>query len=438
MGANSGIFSQVGADAVGNVGQGNAGEIDLTTANLSLTEGGVVTNSTFGLGDGGVITIDASDTILVEGANSGIFSQVGADAVGNIGQGNAGKIDIITANLSLTEGGVVTNSTSGQGNAGAITIDASDTISVDGENQSGFVTGIFSQVLEDGEGSAGEINITTNNLSLTNDARISVQSLEQGNAGDLEIIANSLDLENGASLLASTPMDTGGNITLQIDDTITLSNNSLISAQAFNQANGGNIEIDTNFIVAFPSRTPENGNDLIANAQQGNGGDINITAESLFGIEERTASDGNGTNDIDASSEFGLDGNINISTPDLNTIQTDLQAPNNPLESEQTVAQACQSDRSSGQVSSLTIQGKGGIPPEPTEPIDSGIILVNGKTTTPQPKIQSLDIKPIKTSIGDILPAQGVIKTEDGQIILTAYSTDKIPTRTPDVSPNCS
>ncbi len=70
-------------------------------------------------------------------------------------------------------------------------------------------------------------------------------------------------------------------------------------------------------------------------------------------------------------------------TLDINRIQTDLELPNNLVESEQTVAQACRSDRISGQVSGLTIQGKGGIPPQPIEPIDSGVILVQGKTSTP-------------------------------------------------------
>ena len=128
------------------------------------------------------------------------------------------------------------------------------------------------------------------------------------------------------------------------------------------------------------------------------------------------------------------------------TIQNGDRAGNNLFHSfqdfsVQTVAQACQSDRLAGKISNFTLEGRGGIPPQPIEPIDLDTILVNGKTTTPQPpvqsQVQSLDIKPIKTSIGDILPAKGVIKTEDGQIILTAYSTDKIPTRTPDVSPNC-
>ncbi len=47
------------------------------------------------------------------------------------------------------------------------------------------------------------------------------------------------------------------------------------------------------------------------------------------------------------------------------------------------------------------------------------------------------DIKPIKTSMGDIYPARGIIKTEDGEIILTVYPTDNINTRTPHNSSNC-
>ncbi len=48
------------------------------------------------------------------------------------------------------------------------------------------------------------------------------------------------------------------------------------------------------------------------------------------------------------------------------------------------------------------------------------------------------DIKPIKTDRGDIYPARGVIKTEDGRIILTTYPTENIYTRTPHKSANCN
>ena len=196
-------------------------------------------------------------------------------------------------------------------------------------------------------------------------------------------------------------------------------------------ANGGNIDIDTEFIIAFPNQN----NDIIAGAEQGNGGNINITAESLFGIEERPLNPN--TNDINASSQFGLDGTISIFTPDVDAIRGATELPSNVIKPEQSLTQACQSDRISGKVSGLNIKGKGGVPPEPIEPMNSDAILVNGKVTNLNPQVQSLDIKPIKTGIGDIYPARGVIKTEDGRIILTAYPTDNIDTRTPNGSANC-
>jgi hypothetical protein len=50
----------------------------------------------------------------------------------------------------------------------------------------------------------------------------------------------------------------------------------------------------------------------------------------------------------------------------------------------------------------------------------------------------SPEIEPIETDNGDIYPARGIIKTAHGGIILTAYPTENIPTRTPIVKPNCN
>ena len=57
----------------------------------------------------------------------------------------------------------------------------------------------------------------------------------------------------------------GGTVTLQIAENIILRSGNLISAEAINDPNGGNINIDTRFIVAFPNGN----NDIVANAEQG-------------------------------------------------------------------------------------------------------------------------------------------------------------------------
>ncbi len=47
-------------------------------------------------------------------------------------------------------------------------------------------------------------------------------------------------------------------------------------------------------------------------------------------------------------------------------------------------------------------------------------------------------IKPIETDNGYIYPARGIVKTADGQIILTAYPTPNTTTRTPEKKLDCN
>ena len=134
----------------------------------------------------------------------------------------------------------------------------------------------------------------------------------------------------------------------------------------------------------------------------------------------------------------GLDGVVTITTPDVNPLQGATELPSDVVEPEQTVAQVCRSDRTTGKVSGLTVRGKGGVPPNPTEPMNSDAILVEGEINNLHPQAQSIDIKAIATDEGDIYPARGVIVTESGEVILTAYPTDVIDNRTPDLKANCS
>ena len=248
-----------------------------------------------------------------------------------------------------------------------------------------------------------------------------------GQAGSLELTAKSLVVNDRGTISASTQVGFGGNIDLQVSDRITLENDSFISARAFNEANGGNLTIDTDFIVAFP----EGNNDITANADRGQGGNITINAESLLGIEERPQN--SVTNDIDASSGVGLDGTVSITTPEVDVLQSVIELPSSVVEPEQTVAQVCEAERGNIARSGLTLKGKGGIPPEPTAPLNSDVIL----TQKQNPQASYPDIKPIKTSIGDLMPARGVIKTESGEVILTAYPTDNLDRRTPSIKANC-
>ncbi|MGK7893106.1 MAG: filamentous hemagglutinin N-terminal domain-containing protein [Xenococcus sp. (in: cyanobacteria)] len=390
----------------------NSGDINITTRVLEITGGGELNVTTrIGEGNGGNLTINASELVSIRGLpideEAGDANRSGLSANSLNGSGNAGNINVFTNELIIDDGGTIT--------AGNFK-DFGDT--------------------PPGTGEPGNINIEANSISLTDEARIRVTTQSPtGDKGNITINTGKITLRNNSFISAEARNNAngGGKIDLNVDSNIELRNNSRITAQAFNNANGGNINIDTDFIIAFPNQN----NDIIASAEEGQGGNINITAEALFGIEERPLNDI--TNDINASSEFGLDGNVSIVTPDIKRFQTDIKLPDNPIEAEQTVAQACQGDRYGGISSNLTVKGKGGISPTPIDPLYSDEILVDNQELNILSNLQTQypDIKPIKTSIGDIYPARGIIKTVDGRIILTAYATDNINTRTPHKSSNC-
>ena len=118
---------------------------------------------------------------------------------------------------------------------------------------------------------------------------------------DITIEANSLSLDR-SFINAESNTRTGGNIKIKLNEFLSLSNWSQVSATAgiaAGSGNGGNIIIESPLILAFPQN-----NKIITRALSGSGGNIKIRTKSIFGYPQFLT--------IDASSELGIDGNINI------------------------------------------------------------------------------------------------------------------------------
>ncbi|MEM8721927.1 MAG: filamentous hemagglutinin, partial [Cyanobacteria bacterium P01_G01_bin.39] len=415
---------------------GESGAISITAGSLDLNDGGQIVSSTSGQGNAGSIIVKVNDDVSLSNS-SFITSTVNTGAIGD-----GGNIDIKANSLTLSEGsqiqagvfGTVDNIPGGEGNAGNVNLDIDDNFIASGFNSEGFSSGVFTIISPGAIGDGGDLDVSADSILLTDSALFNAESLGEGNAGQLTVKANSLSLDNNANINASTTFGQGGIINLQIAEDIILKNNSTISARAFEEANGGNLDIDARFIVAFPNEIEGNGSDIIANAEQGNGGKITISAESLLGIEERDATPNNQINDIDVRSESGLDGTISIFTPDVNPIQRETELPNNIVEPQQTTAQACAASRQTTAQNSLVIKGKGGVPLTPQSPLNSHNISINSEYTTPTSTIP----QPLETSQGKIQPARGIKVTEDGGIVLTAYRTNNAGDRLAEGSLNCS
>jgi filamentous hemagglutinin family protein len=439
-------------------GQGNAGNIliDSPNANISLDGNGTFLaafvgsdeQELFATGRGGNIQINSRSLSLSNGASllNSTFTQAGT-----VGVTDAGDIDINTGKLSLTNGSFITTSTAGIGNAGKINIQAQD-ISADGVGNSAFGNGILSTVEQGAVGNSDGISITTDRLSLKNGARISSSTSGQGNAGNVDISANSIDLDKGSIFAVnnpSTPLGSnngGGEITLNVKDRLVLRNGSKVSAQALGNASGGNVNINAKngFVVAFPNQD----NDILASSETGQAGKISISAERVFGFDEPQRNLNpqqiqqlliNGNNDINASSgTSGLEGIVSIESPDVNPTQGIEQAPEQVVEPDETVSQACSGSGDIARENSFTIVGRGGLPSDPTKPLNSSIVAGNlGNGGAKEQRSGGAEEKKALSS-DEIVPARGMIVNSKGQVVLTAYPTPNTSDRTLTQSNYCS
>ena len=426
------------------------GNIQIDTGKLSLQEGGIILTTTFGQGAGGNVDVRASESVELGSTPSGVILPTTINASSVFSTGPAGNIRIETPKLIVRDGAqIVTNSGSDSlpeiiiqqgGSGGNIDVRASESVEVSGSSPDGrFGSALTAESFSDSP--AGDLSIETGQMTISDGAQVTVSS-PQGQAGNLRIAADSLSLDRG-SITAETGKsegEVGANITLQLSDLLILSNESLISAQAFNTADGGNINIDTKFLIAFPPQGPD-GSDIIAKASEGLGGKIIITAQGIFGIEPRPAIPGNRTNDIDAGEQVGLTGTVTIRSPGVKPDRGLVELPEDIVDPAALIAQNPCSLGNEG--SEFVITGRGGLPPSPSQLLgieesgDGWIELLPTVDNTENEKRNktedstSQNLSPQaapenETKIRNpIVPARGWIFNEKGEAVLVAYDPTK-------------
>lgn len=211
------------------VGPGNAGDVDITTKQLRILNGGNVASSTQGSGSAGDLIVNASNFIEVRGTVPG--SIPGTEFPSNIiSSGN--NIDPLVQQLV------------------GLPL---------------FITG-----------NSGNVTTSTKKLTVADGAQVTVKNDGLGKAGALRINAKEISIENNGGLSASTANGDGGNIFLNVKDQVFLRNSSSITASANKLGNGGNITIDPDLVVLLESSR------ISADAQDGLGGSVDLTAQGYL------------------------------------------------------------------------------------------------------------------------------------------------------------
>ncbi|HEY9704161.1 MAG TPA: S-layer family protein, partial [Allocoleopsis sp.] len=351
-------------------------------------------------GNAGTITIDSKELVIDDQA------RLVADTNSSK---NGGNININSDNFLLSGGSQLVTKTTGSGRAGNMTIKVDKNFNLTGNG-----TGLFANTEKGSTGNGGNIFIDPEIVNLNN-STIAVNSQGTGSGGDITLIANQLILSNNSSITAATASNQGGDITLQIPQYLMLLNSSKITATAGTEesgGDGGNIKINTPFIFGF---TTNPHHQIIANAYTGKGGNIDITTNAIFGSQFI---------DIQASSQFGINGSVNINTPGIDPANGLVQLPSVPVDPAQLVNRNfC---KVVSEKSSFVVKGKGGLP-------DSTNDLLATDTTWEDWRISPANI-PQKSALipqnypqkeklnqsAKITQSQGWIRDEKGNIMLTS------------------
>ncbi|MFW6358181.1 MAG: filamentous hemagglutinin N-terminal domain-containing protein [Chroococcales cyanobacterium] len=424
-------FNNPSGIAAVNFNAGDGGNVIVSTGKLAIRNGGVISSTTTSTGNAGDITLQARESVELVGIDP-IFSP-SIITSSTLNAGNAGKVTLETQRLTIQDGGRVDSSTGASGNAGSVFINADEFIDIRGTVPGSVNPSLIisSANIVDPQlqfllnlppfpsGDSGNIILNTETLKVADGALINVRNDGSGNAGRLEITADSLYLEGGG-ITAATQAGIGGNINLKINELILMRNQAQISATAGGVGDGGNIGIESQFVIAFPNEN----SDIVANAFEGNGGNIFLTADSILGLQFRETQ--TPLSDITASSEFGLAGTVQITTPDVNPSQDLAKLPEEVMDSTPLVASTCAGNGGAiaQQQSQFVITGRGGLPPNPSDILTNEAIVADWITLNKSSS--SIAHQPLETvshlsqSQKQLTEAQGWIVNHNGNLVLTA------------------
>ncbi|NQE36052.1 filamentous hemagglutinin N-terminal domain-containing protein [Microcoleus asticus] len=455
--ARSPVATLIGATAISI--NGKAGDINIDTKRLRISEGGGISLSSGSVvgnqalnttgGPGGNLTIKATESVRVEGI-SGVLANgsrnpsfISADTNS---AARGGSMNISTPLVILRDGGLISTASLGKGEAGSLTIDAGRVEVIGNGGQGEFNSqiqtsvGIVSRVRNlNATANGGSLNLNVGQLILRNGGTLNLQALGSARAGNINVKADAISLDNQSSIDGRTASGAGANINLEARD-IQLRRGSRITTDA-SISDGGNINIKSDILVALPNEN----SDITANARSAQGGLVNINVPNVFGFtsvtrEQVRASLGLTdaqfaalqvsptslvpTSDIAAISQSSgpaLQGSVTFSSSGVNPAQGLVELPQNVVDPAALIAaNPCTQEAGSA----FTVTGKGGVPLSPNEALSSPLSPLPwvesalGGSQQIEGFIPSLEIRPT-----EIIPAQGWVMDDRGEVTLLAYNS---------------
>ncbi len=476
----SGIYSDT-------LGSGTSGDINLSTAGLTIQNGGTILNRTYSDGNAGNINIQASEFVQVRDSKLPAYSLISTPANSS---GRGGDINITTNWLLVANGAQLTAVAQNTGQGGDLTINA-DRVEVIG-NDDVLPTALSASSLT--SGSSGNLLLNTRTLSVRDSGVITSSGIGSGNAGDITINASeSVEVTGnvpGANSpseirsaitvpsafaqqvlnLPAVPRGKGGNLTINTP-TLTVNNEGAITVRNQGVGDAGEIEVNTdtirldnggtisattnfgeggNLFLTTNTLTLRRGSSIVTTAGgTGNGGNITINSPIIAGLEDSdiiaNAFQGNGGNinittqgifglefrdqltdesDITASSQFGVSGTVDINNFGVDPSSGLVELPIALADSSQEIASSCSQIAGS----SFVVTGRGGMRQNPTEKVIASRPWsdIRDLSAFRQQKVDVAQVTQVSQE-PEIVEATGWVRNAKGEIELVAQAPGSLP-----------
>ena len=229
------------------LGDGKGIGIDIGLDDLSLSPGALISADIKGNGASGNIGVDAKN-ITLSGSQSKETTGIRA-LVEQGARGAGGSIRLISDNLDVRNGALITASTKGLGDGGRLVVQANN-VMLNGEGNRHF-TGLSAQAVSGSQGDTGKLRVNTNTLEVRDGAVISTGTFSSGNGGELTLEADRIFVsrqgsENVTGITSQANKDSRGDA-----GTLTIKANQLdiheggkISSSTFGPGQGGRLSVD--------------------------------------------------------------------------------------------------------------------------------------------------------------------------------------------------
>ncbi len=376
--ANADLFAVLAAlnarnlTAVPDLTPGQGGSILINTPVLAVSgTNSAIDSSTAWDGNAGQVNLNVGSLSVTGGAQIRSRSGLVNLATGNfvVGAGNAGNI-IVTATgpgtITVSGGdSTISTTTFGGGNAGDISMSASQVNVQNGASITSASGGIINGQLLVSTGRGGDIDIVAPQVNLLDRANISASSAGTVSAlaGNVNIVTNDLTMTGNSSITTQSQLADGGNITITTNGSqLYLLDSKITTSVQSGVGSGGNITLGSGahpveFIIL-------NGSQVRADAFGGPGGNIKIFADTYLTTDSI----------VSASSALAAPGTINIQAKFTNLSGDIAQLPETVLQAAALLRAACAARLSAGKTSSLVVAGREGLPLEPGGVMPSPLI----------------------------------------------------------------